>query len=766
MEIITDQNNRCITPTGRIDANTSLDLDLALEQMPLDGRDIVIDLSGCHYVSSAGIRILLKARKRLMPSGNGLCLAGVHPEVRQVLETAGLLQFFSLVPNIATAQARIRAAGKKRTSGSSFVVGGRSFEYRPLATEATACTLSFSPEILSYRDLGVAAGFGVLSGPATPDTAFSDFFITLGHCCGFIPVSQLTGADFRITSDPEKTGFAVSEAVSFGAGPTGIIKPSVPGRVPFDVLHELAMQIAHSDGIEHPLVMLVTLNRDREHPSLIVALVNSQALMDAAVGNGMDLFRVLMSGKPGRRNVASPSPEGTAEDGSDGTRRFAGITFHLADNGFQDREPGFGEFAASHLNYENIVSVGPLYPTVDPEDPLIWIFMAGGCQDGRETRLQIEHRPDFVFEPAKAFLARLLYKDSARIVVDKLHGGYSAQTYHVTSFDPEGRKMRPTVMKVAHRDLIARETERCQKYALPYIFNNCAVVLGAEHWGDLMALRYNFVGIGGEASQLKWLTHYYLGEDIAFLEPLFDKVFLQILKPWYGQPVPKIIQPFRDHDPTFTFFAHIYKTVADLFAVTPDEPGIFVEEAGRKMTNPYWFLKHEYARLREWSTGYFAGICHGDLNMQNILIDEKMNVYLIDFSETRPRSVVSDFARLEAIFLVDNAPVENEEDMAAYLEFIEGFYACPSLAETPRIVYHGRHTVTVEKNARLALKMRRYAFESALNNDDLLPYLIALLEWVLPIVCYTSLPYNNKRLAMIAASVLCGLVGERVKRDG
>jgi len=37
------------------------------------------------------------------------------------------------------------------------------------------------------------------------------------------------------------------------------------------------------------------------------------------------------------------------------------------------------------------------------------------------------------------------------------------------------------------------------------------------------------------------------------------------------------------------------------------------------------------------------------------LLDGEMNVYLIDFSETRPRSVVSDFARLEAIFMIEHA---------------------------------------------------------------------------------------------------------------
>jgi hypothetical protein len=89
--------------------------------------------------------------------------------------------------------------------------------------------------------------------------------------------------------------------------------------------------------------------------------------------------------------------------------------------------------------------------------------------------------------------------------------------------------------------MIARESERCRKYAMPYIFNNSASVLGTEFMGDVGALRYNFVGIGGEQSQLRWLRHHFENWPLEKLEPLFDKIFLQILQPWYGQSVQQAI---------------------------------------------------------------------------------------------------------------------------------------------------------------------------------------------------------------------------------
>jgi hypothetical protein len=353
------------------------------------------------------------------------------------------------------------------------------------------------------------------------------------------------------------------------------------------------------------------------------------------------------------------------------------------------------------------------------------------------------------------FLARRLYSDSSRVIVKPLHGGYSAQTFQAESFDAQGRKMGPTVLKISGRDLISRESERCRKYALPYIFNNSAVVQGTDFFGDTGALRYNFVGIGGEESRLKWLTNYYHQEELDVLDPLFDKIFLTILKPWYGQPIHETIFPFRDHDPTFTFFPFIYDTINEVLSISANEQWIQIPESKQKVLNPYWFLKHEFARLRETGIPYFTGICHGDLNMQNILLDEKLNVYLIDFSETRPRSVVSDFARLEAIFMVDNAPLETDADYIDYLDFIGAFYAIERLDEMPVFHYAGRHQEKIQKNTALTLKMRRYAFDSTGGNPDPIPYFLALLEWVLPIVCYSSAPLPVRRLSMIVASKLC-----------
>jgi hypothetical protein len=59
-------------------------------------------------------------------------------------------------------------------------------------------------------------------------------------------------------------------------------------------------------------------------------------------------------------------------------------------------------------------------------------------------------------------------------------------------------------------------------------------------------------------------------------------------------------------------------------------------------------------------------------------------------------------------------------------------------------------------------KVRQYALESARGNTTILPYYLALLEWVLPIVCYRSATTAQKRLSVLIAGVLCGKVKELI----
>lgn len=734
MNVITDSDNRCISPMGRIDANSSSELDKALSLFPENDRDIIVDFSNCPYLSSAGIRVLLKTKKRLVTGQADLFLTSVSADIWQVFETAGLHNLFCFKTDMAEALQQIRSSKKPGSTSHTLVIGSDNYSLDIREDYNNEGHIWSGNEIVSYDELGFAAGFGYPAEASVKPVNEPSFFVVAGNCTGFIQTDGISEADFRLTSDPGKTGFLVSDALSFGHQPAAIIIPDGVQLNHQTQISEVVNQVKQQYMIGSPALLMVVADFSPQSPSVSVILHHDEALKISTALHGLTRFTKRLI-----QNKGNAHP--------------IGLKFKLSTL----KEPhtlSLHELLRQHLTFENINEVVTAPPEFITKNARIWLLTADVFTNGSATRLPIESDDSFTIESHKAFLARQIYSDSSRLFFKPLHGGFSAQTFQVSSFDPEGRKMRPTVMKIAHRDLIKRESDHCRQFALPYIFNNSANVLGTVFYGDTGALRYNFVGIGGESSTLRWLTHIYQEEDLATLEPLFDKIFLQILKPWYGQPVLKAVQPYKDHDPTKTFFPHIYRTVKELFGISADEPTIMVAETGRQMLNPYWFLKHEYSRRRDETISYNTSICHGDLNMQNILLDENRNVYLIDFSETRPRSIVSDFARLEAILLVDNAPVGDDIETILYIKQLAPIYDSNRLDSLPHITFDGHHKAVITKNYSLTCRMRQYAFECSQSNPDLIPYILALLEWTLPIVCY-GLPIHNKRVSMIVASLLC-----------
>jgi len=80
------------TPTlkleGRLDTDTAPELDGALNKV-LERKGIkrlVFEVSGLDYLSSAGIRCFVRARKAIEPGGGTVAIVNPQPGVRKVLE--------------------------------------------------------------------------------------------------------------------------------------------------------------------------------------------------------------------------------------------------------------------------------------------------------------------------------------------------------------------------------------------------------------------------------------------------------------------------------------------------------------------------------------------------------------------------------------------------------------------------------------------------------------------------------------------------------
>jgi len=99
-----EENCSVVQISGKIDASTSDDLEDTLIDLIDQGEpNIILDLTGTTYISSAGLRVLIVATKQVYDTGH-FCLCNVSSNVLEIIEMAGFNLFMNVYDNLATAK--------------------------------------------------------------------------------------------------------------------------------------------------------------------------------------------------------------------------------------------------------------------------------------------------------------------------------------------------------------------------------------------------------------------------------------------------------------------------------------------------------------------------------------------------------------------------------------------------------------------------------------------------------------------------------------
>lgn len=86
--------------TGRIDSATSKELETKLVPMINSGtRKLVVDFAKVDFISSAGLRIMLLAAKKLKQAGGKMALCCMKDSIKEVFDISG---FSSIIPVFPT----------------------------------------------------------------------------------------------------------------------------------------------------------------------------------------------------------------------------------------------------------------------------------------------------------------------------------------------------------------------------------------------------------------------------------------------------------------------------------------------------------------------------------------------------------------------------------------------------------------------------------------------------------------------------------------
>ena len=80
---------------GRLDTSTAPALEAAVDGLAADVRELVLDCGGLEYVSSAGLRVILKAQKRMNVQGC-MKLTGVNETILEVFDITGFADILTI----------------------------------------------------------------------------------------------------------------------------------------------------------------------------------------------------------------------------------------------------------------------------------------------------------------------------------------------------------------------------------------------------------------------------------------------------------------------------------------------------------------------------------------------------------------------------------------------------------------------------------------------------------------------------------------------
>ena len=88
IEIKKNETETVIEIVGRLDTITAPALDKTINEDVEDTKNLVLDLKGTEYISSAGLRVLLSAQKKMQKVGS-MKVINVRNTVMEVFEMTG-----------------------------------------------------------------------------------------------------------------------------------------------------------------------------------------------------------------------------------------------------------------------------------------------------------------------------------------------------------------------------------------------------------------------------------------------------------------------------------------------------------------------------------------------------------------------------------------------------------------------------------------------------------------------------------------------------
>ena len=106
--IIPEDGYSVIQLSGKLDTDTAVKVDAVFTQTVELQNHLLVDLSALRYISSAGLRILLLAAKRVQQKGGKIILYALQENVNDIFDISGFSSVFKICKDKESAIAALK----------------------------------------------------------------------------------------------------------------------------------------------------------------------------------------------------------------------------------------------------------------------------------------------------------------------------------------------------------------------------------------------------------------------------------------------------------------------------------------------------------------------------------------------------------------------------------------------------------------------------------------------------------------------------------
>jgi anti-sigma B factor antagonist len=105
-----DEQITILEVTGAIDGSSAPDLRDAIMTATEGGKRLLLDLHGVHFMSSAGLRVMLLLHRQLQQNDGRVVLVGLLEPIHDAMDATGFLKYFETAADIESGADVLRKA--------------------------------------------------------------------------------------------------------------------------------------------------------------------------------------------------------------------------------------------------------------------------------------------------------------------------------------------------------------------------------------------------------------------------------------------------------------------------------------------------------------------------------------------------------------------------------------------------------------------------------------------------------------------------------